>query len=306
MKKKSGIHFLGFLSNVDSSILKFPFEHGLKIECMDSNDAAELMGNLENIESFNAFHKLNNLRCINNEEKKAYCLTFIIDANPTDSFQFGMSKKVSDFNNNIETDYIYNLLKKMRLFKEGNILLAYHYYYSNNVKGEFKSGMHGGTTLHIIEDRFTLEKSEINDLIKFVKKTKFPISQSHIQLAFENFELSHHVTHQRLEFLLLMISLESLFNPSNGELRHRISRSLAVLLGRDKSEASSIFKESKLFYDKRSELVHNGKVNISNQEIKKLRFFVRESIKLLISINKKKEAILSKLDESGFGEKPFS
>lgn len=306
IQNKSSIQFLGILSNVDSSILKLPLEHGLRIESMPLTEARKFIGQIEGTDPFLLHVKFEELHCIDYKEQKIYFLTAVADPNPSKKEIVAITDKQENFDKTVVNNYLFPLFRKLRLFKDGNIFLPRHYYYPNYKKRNPKAIMRAGTIRYIVKDKFVLKNLEVNDLVEFTKKTKIPIYQPYIQLAFQNFETSYHIMEQELQFLLLMISLEALFNPAKGELRHRISRSIAVLLGNNKSQSDSIFSEMKKFYDKRSDLVHNGKVKISNQEIKKLRHFVREAIKSLIIINKKKDDILLILDQAGFGDNLFS
>lgn len=155
------------------------------------------------------------------------------------------------------------------------------------------------------EPLYKLENSEIPDLETFIQNTKLPFNESFLKLAFENFELSYGIQFTNLSFLSLMICLETLFNPGGGELKYRISRNTAVLLGKDYDETKLIFSDIKKFYNKRSKIVHTGKSNIVNKEdLLKLRYYVRESIKEISRIDKKKDELLDILNSCGYGEKP--
>lgn len=104
-----------------------------------------------------------------------------------------------------------------------------------------------------------------------------------------------------------MISLETLFNPGRQELRYRVSRNTAVILGKEKEDSEKIFREIKKLYDKRSDIVHTGKSNTINEEdLLKLRHYVRESIKEIIKIDKNKDELLELLNSCGFGEKSWT
>jgi len=164
--------------------------------------------------------------------------------------------------------------------------------------------MSGGTTLHIeSQPKYTLETSEIPNLQKFIEDIKLPFEKSFLQLAFENFELSYQTSNLNLAFLVLMIALESLFNPGLGELKYRISRNLAVLLGNSKEESKNIFTEIGKLYEERSKIIHGGRKYFTTREnLLKLRHCVRESIKEIFRIGKDKKTLLDLLNSRGFGK----
>jgi len=153
--------------------------------------------------------------------------------------------------------------------------------------------------------RFELGDNEIAKAQSFLANNKIPFSKPHIQLAFESFELSYETHNLGLGFLSLMISLETMLNPGDYELRYRISRNTAVLLGENRKESESIFKEIRALYDKRSKLVHTGNKNvISREDVLKLRDYVRKSIKKIQTTGSDKQNLIDALNAKGFGERP--
>lgn len=104
-----------------------------------------------------------------------------------------------------------------------------------------------------------------------------------------------------------MVSIETLLNPGEHELTYRISRNAAVLLGKEKEDSKMIFSEIKDLYNKRSKIVHAGNSNIiNNEDLLKLRHYVRESIKEINKIGKNKNYLLDMLNSCGFGERPWT
>jgi hypothetical protein len=211
---------------------------------------------------------------------------------------------------NYSQGYLRNAIRVMRLFKEGNILMPaiFEGFVSND--GKFENEVAITTSLFYPrnDEKYKLTDSEVVALQEFLHKTQLPF-QEFIQLAFDYFEFSYHTHKIEMSFLSLMTSLEILFNSGNAELTYRISRNTAVLLGNDIAESDKIFKDIKHLYKKRSSIVHRGEVKgkepLSNDDILKLRDYVRRSIKELIVIDKGKNEILDILNTSCFGCKPF-
>ena len=103
-----------------------------------------------------------------------------------------------------------------------------------------------------------------------------------------------------------MISLEALFNPGGGELGYRIRRNTAVLLGDNHTKSVLIDSDIKELYNKRSKIVHEGKTNIVDEnDLSKLRNYVKDSIKLFYQIGKNKKELLEILNSCGYGKKPW-
>jgi hypothetical protein len=195
----------------------------------------------------------------------------------------------------------------MRLFKEGNISTPLEYYYllrNNRPKSLIRLAYGGFVSYH----PYRLEISELPELEKFLQRTMLPFSEPSVHLAFGNLELSYSVDNKASSFLTLMVGMEALFNPSGGyELTYTISRNCAVLLGKDKEDSLRIFNDVKRLYGKRSRIVHGaGKSRvIENEDLLRLRGYLRESIKKMEEIGKDKETILALLNSTGFTEKPW-
>lgn len=292
------VQFLGLIANADSSILKLNLDHGFKIESLGQEEGLRLIASLGDFDTVEAMHKLSlNYSSFNTTERKIFFVSNSIECDTKTKYQ-----AVSDFDNSLLNDYLRNTFSLIRLFKEGNVCIPYHYYFHQD-ETTAKSFMSGGTILLVTREPFSLKDSEISYLHDFLKNSKLPFKEPYLQLAFENFELSYQILHPNLSFLALMISLEVLFNPSDIEIRNRIARNVAVLLGKDVNESESIFAEIKKLYDKRSVLVHAGKLDITQNDVSILRRYIRESIKQINGLGKDKNGLLKTLNTLGFGQR---
>ena len=276
MSKKE-IYFMGLLANTDSSILKLDLDKEFKIESMNQDDCVNHISILENLPYNEVERKLfMDYRCLNSSDKKIYFVSSSFEGN-IENKSAAFLTDVGVFDTNLVQDYLRPIIRLMRLFKEGNICMPLMYYYFIDNTSQ-KSLIRKGTGIYIHpKPLYKLENSEIPDLETFIQNTKLPFNKSFLNLAFENFELSYETQFINLSFLSLMICLETLFNPSDGELRYRISRNTAVLLGKDYDESKLIFSDIKKLYDKRSGIVHTGKSNIiNNDDLLKLRYYVTQ------------------------------
>lgn len=207
--------------------------------------------------------------------------------------------------NNLVFEYLNTVISKMRLFKQGNICLPLQYcYFMHDNIPKLVSGIEYGS--YVTPEPFTIAESEKEDLKEFIKDVEIPFNYNYLQLSFENFELSYEIQNENMQFLTLMNGLESLFHPSNeGELTYRLSRNTAVLLGENKENAIDIQRDMRELYRKRSAIVHRGRADISEEDLLKLRYYTRESIKEISKIDENKDDILKMLNECGFGERPW-
>ena len=308
MPTKKEIHFMGLLANTDSSILNVKLDHGFKIYALTNREGFTLISIFEGLPPMEIGRKLfMDFHCLS--DKKLYYIGNSFESDiemNNEGVLTSFPSEVAKFDNELIHGYLNPVIRLMRLFKEGNICmpLKYYYFVDNNIP---KSFMTMGTHLYISPEVYTLESFKIADLQRFLRNTKLPFKESFLQLAFENFELSYQTHNINLSFLSLMISLETLFNPGGQELRYRVARNTAVLLGKDREDSKKIFSEIKGLYDKRSNIVHTGKLNIINKEdLLKLRHYVRESIKEINKIGKSKDELLDLLNSCGFGERAWT
>ena len=294
------MYFTGVLANVDSSILKVKLEHGFEIKAIPENGFIGLFSILEGFSNFTQLHirLFHEYLCLDITQNRVFVITNSIDLSENTDKSAIIDRLIEEVDN-----YLVPTIQLMRLFKEGNICMPLEYFY---IKENSTSKPHTGRksprpTSHTT---FTLEDSEIVDLQTFLKDTKVPFTEPFLQLAFENFELSYQTPNNNLSFLALMIGLESLFNPGEQELRYRISRNTAVLLGKTKDDSKRIFSEVKQLYDKRSKIVHKGESGVINREdLRRLHHYVRESIKEVYRIGKGKDELIDMLNSYGFGER---
>jgi len=304
---KKKIHFAGFLANVDSSVLKVNLDHGFKIEAISEDEGVGLVSVLERLPVMAVGKKLfMDFPCFNFSERKFLFMSNSFETNlemNENGLLTTLPEGVAKFDNKLVHRYLNTVIRLVRLFKEGNICMPLKYYYivDQNMP---KSFQRHETGRYISREPFTLGSSEIPNLQRFIQDTKIPFEKSFLQLAFENFELSYATQNRNLSFLSLMVSLETLLNPGKHEITYRISRNTAVLLGKDVKDSRKIFREVRELYAKRSAIVHSGKSDIvNNEDLSKLRYYVRESIKRIYRTGKDKNEILNLLNSYGFGAK---
>lgn len=290
------MHFIGLLQNVDSSILNVELENNFKFHSISEEKGTPLFSALEKLPSEHIMKKLFvDYRCLNRELNKYFFVENLSDMILRDN---GFPKGLIGLQNLVHS-YLTPKIRLMRLFKEGDIMMPLTYYFFEN---PFILYFRVWTGAHLYYGpMYSLDKDEIPKLQDFLKNTEMPF-RDYIQLAFDNFESSYELHLRDTSFLSLMNGLEALFNPGKGEIRYRLSRNCAVLLGKDKQGTTEIFRNVKGLYDLRSSIVHGTRRNVEEGELNMLRGYLRESIKRLLGINKPKEEVLGILNESGFGE----
>lgn len=302
---KQKLYFFAPLGNVDDSILNIKLKNGFIIDSMSFDQGSKIISAIVRIEPANINH-WPHFSTVFSQSK----IFFI-----SNSFDCDLFKKNADGNSFVILDlyqFAKNLVDKnleislrlLRLFKEGNIYTPFWCVYSINDEILTVLLAGGGTSIIQYQDLFHLDNSEIENAQKFLDTTEMPLKFDYLKLAHENFELSYTVPNPSLSFLSLMIASEVLFNPGSGDITYRISRNFAVLLGNSIENAKHIQKEISELYRKRSSLIHSGKeiVNFVGEEnyVLKIRYYIRESIKKIISMNLSKDDLLDFLNSKGF------
>jgi hypothetical protein len=209
---------------------------------------------------------------------------------------------LNNSDNNPVFNYIYPLIKKMRLLKEGNICMPFLYFYVSSRKSPILiSGLEYGS--YVVPEQYTLEICEFRN----IQNIEIPFTYDFLQFAFENFELSYEIQNKNLQFLTLMNGMEALFNKGGGgEILYKLSRNVAVLLGGDYENSELIETRMKKLYGIRSNIVHKGKEEISENELSDLRKYLRQSIIRFNKLNQDKNFIFDLLSRRGFGDSPIN
>lgn len=103
-----------------------------------------------------------------------------------------------------------------------------------------------------------------------------------MEYAIEMFTLSYDTEDLRIKLLLLISCLESLLNRGRDQIRHIISRHVALITAKNKTEFTLHYRQLKAFYDKRSSITHGQKLyneeEIYVEDYRDLHRFVRQVI----------------------------
>lgn len=304
------IYYLGFLANVDSSIIKMKLDYGFEIKDIAEQECRNLLSAIDKTPEWEGTREVRRtFPCFNESEEKYYCISNSFEVPVDDEHKRAklggrFSEEHQEFDKLLR-EHVESRLTLMRLYKAGNIDMPLSHYYElqNGIPTHWVKSV---GSYYLREELYTLEDSDIEALNKFIEAVKLPFSLPFLQLAFSNFQLSFYIRETHLSFLSLMIALEALFNAGTQELTHRLSRCVAVLLGNSKADSKSVLDDlKKNLYSKRSKIVHTGKQDVvTEDDLLKLRHYVRESIKDIYRIGmNSKEELLDLLESHGFGDR---
>jgi len=311
VKEKAKICFLGFLLNADQSLDGLSL-NGFRIKKMDTEGLIQFLSDLDMKERGEIINDYWHNRDVIDPREE---FTMVI-SNQTE-FEY----EVHIGNNRIHHELPHDLfgsihdsadeaVNSIKLFKDGDIILKESIFY-------FKGKHSGNSVMRVIEPRkiypgmlayslSTIERKQLNKLLKHLAGCK----DDSIRLAISLFQMSYEMPYRgdfNMAFLSLMIGLESLLTgEGNGELRYRLSRSVAVLLGETKKESYEIMKQVKKYYDIRSTIVHSGKPGYaSKDDLAGLRQVVRRVITAMLVTGESRDHVLIRITENGFGVAPL-
>jgi len=299
---KKDLYFIGFLANVDDSILKLRIVDGFSIDKKQQNEIMPFLKKLDfyygaesgfEIIGFKQDGRSNGCYCIKNHFPE------LVESTPQGGIVIPIAK-LKEIQQGLR-----NKLRLLRLFKEGNIFMRYSLFY--HLKESIPQVAQIGRE-YPLTDRtvFQLRDDEYAQAESFINNTNILFKHSFLQLAFDSFEQSYETCNRGLAFLSLMISIDALFGDFS-ELKYRVSRNTAVLLGNNIDESQKIFDDMNELYKKRSAIAHGGKdgKKVESKDVLKLRNYVRESIKSIGKLRLNRKELLDILNQSGFGQSPL-
>jgi len=300
---KKDLYFIGFLVNVDDSILKLRIGDDFSIDKKQQQEIMPLLQKLDyhygvksgfEIINFNQDGRPSGCYCINKHFPE------FVESTPQGGIGIPIAK-LTKINRSLR-----DKLRLLRLFKGGNIFMRYSLFYhlTESIPQVAQVGREYPLTDRTV---FQLGDDEYAQAETFINDTKIPFQHSFLQLAFDSFELSYETYNRGLAFLSLMISMEALFS-GGSEVRYRVSRNAAVLLGKNEDESQKIFEDMKKLYKKRSGIAHGGQdgKQKNSEDFLRLRNYVRESIQSICKYDLGKTDLQIILNKSGFGQNPLS
>jgi len=285
-------HFLGILENVSEIIVNMPLKHGYSFDILSYHD-------LENI-----------LLAIEGDGWQYSCeydhLYNYFDVKGRQDNYVIITQNQSQ--NGDHLDYILETFEKMRLFKPGNIRLIYYCCHDEIQEGDLDGSVASVSSTMSSEIIFTDDNSfydikveEIPELLDFLNNFTLPLKHDYLQLAYETYQKTFEIKDKNLSFLVSMIGIELLLNPSHIEITHRVSRNAAVLIGKNKDESIEIYERMKKLYGIRSKIVHGELMRVDSEvHLKEIRSYLKESIQESTKLNISKQELMFELNTYGF------
>lgn len=210
---------------------------------------------------------------------------------------------------NIDAFNIQSIISTIRLFNTNSLGTVCQITYSQDSATLIKHDCdYTSYEFNTEVSNFKLLDNERNEIQEFYKKVVENKSEN-IKNMLDFFHESYRITNSYIAFILRVVILEMLID-GNAELNYRLSRSVAVLLGKTKEESFGIYDKCKKIYSQRSKYLHEGQTEKITPEYQLLALdYSRRVIANLIEIvnnNIGIKEIRDILHTSGLGDNPFN
>ncbi len=302
------IYFVGILTNVDKSILQIDFGNDFKVEkwtfdyyvkfSAESWGSSELDAMFDIDELYYASASRDGMRSI----KHVYVVTKIFDRplrlvsiEENSSNEIFRLHRICDF---VQKD-VERKVDLLRLLLEGDLHIPTGFFIEHEKEPLLCSRKRYS---YLGNKAFKANKKNAEIINRYISIAPLKFKYDYLNLALQNFNKSYGIGDKYLEFLLLMMVLEGLFNNGKQESTNKIARGCAVLLGKTKYLSQKIFKDIKNLYGKRSQLLHEGKSSsVKGEDVLLLKNYVRKCLRHCLAIDLPKDDLVKLLNEVGFG-----
>jgi len=296
--KINNLHFLGILANVNEKICKIQLDNDLSFRIYSYEKLEEILLCLcgDGYQYSTEYDYLYNYFEVVGRQEKYVVITGNVNGR----------EDIGRYITEVVNKYLLNLIDKIRLYKMGNIKLIWHCIHDEiedqdlgNVAAV--SSYYECKIIYPIDDTICgISDEDIEELQTFITEVVLPLPHEYVQLAYDIYHKTYEIIDVNLSFLVCMIGIELLLNPSNYEVTYRISRNTAILIGNNRKNAIDIFKMMKKLYGLRSRIVHGNLLKAENKdELHLLRYYLSEAIKQVIKLNKKKGRIAIGIEYTG-------
>ncbi|HJV21832.1 MAG TPA: hypothetical protein VJ570_03995 [Holophagaceae bacterium] len=304
------MHFLAVLGNVNKSILKVDLGDGFQIEEWPRSKFVSFFELMHGSAEHDIQFKIDEDWGYSHGRKTSPKSVFVVTKNAADYPEQNLPPLTPSWHKQFDKRFEYerryfdlldDKISKLRLSAPGSIKICVQIFYLEEGSSfELHSSREEG--LHCQNRTFKIRMSNLQTIQRLLARPPLYATQKYIRFALDNYNQAYRVAQEHLEFISLMLALEAIFNDGKQELRNKVSRGCAVLLGKSREESRQIFKAIKDLYDKRSVLVHTGDFSkIHETDIDHLHEYVRRSLARAVDLNLSKEIFSSLLLETGFG-----
>ena len=186
------------------------------------------------------------------------------------------------------------MIDSLSLFKEGSPRFGGIYRNINNPWIHYDSKYETEIISKIPLKMEKNEKKQLQEIYDSLEKINFSIKGNRfLEISKKRFVTALSRIDKFDQLIDLMISLESLYVSSPGEITVRLSNRMATVLAKDDSEREEIWRFSKKVYNMRSGIIHGE--GLRSNEINGKKYTLDEIIEKLVKLNRQSLIIFMKL-----------
>lgn len=195
--------------------------------------------------------------------------------------------------------FINKLIRKLWYFKSGAVTSPLSFAISleeRSVISKSQSFDHIYT-----HNPYTLNADELKNFKAYYLDDDLTLDT--LQLPMKYFESCYSTNDNEVKFLNLVTALEALFNRGPSQITHTISRHLALIISKTRSEFQERYTQIKKLYGLRSTITHGQKASPNlSEEVLILEELVRVAIIQCGQIGMSKDDLFNYLNAKGFAE----
>lgn len=306
----ANVRYAALLGNVDKTILRIRIGDGFAVEEWPIEEFVAFYEDMHGSAEHDVWCKLDGEWGYGHGKryrpKNVYVVTKRFDDFPIGPTGTNIDKEMEQFKRRIQfesqqTTLLGDKISKLRLFAEGSLKICVEFFYTEE-DGIPEMVSSREETLHCENRLFRVGTRDLSVIQELLESSPLATGHKYISFAIENFLQSYRVAQPELEFISLMLALESIFNDGKQELRNKVARGCAVLLGRTKQSSRTVFNDVRDLYDKRSVLVHTGdRSKIKHADVLALKSYIRKSLLRVVQLGLPKDQLSIQLTEAGFG-----
>ena len=198
-------------------------------------------------------------------------------------------------------DYVSNLVRRLRLFKSGDIVCASIFQIAQ--KSRTILAQTYSSKDYLSRNKFGLDPEELLSVSDYLKKNL--IELDYVKLAESHFMLAYEIKNDQVKFVNMIVALEALFNQGSHPTSHVVSRHMAIVVSKTREEFLDNYKRVKKLYGIRSKIVH-GQINRKKLKIREraseAQDLVRKGILYCMGQGCEKDVLFHRLNSMGFSQ----
>jgi hypothetical protein len=292
-------YFAGPLSNTGGGLRSVKLAPPFKIERWGYEKLASLVGDMQGASEWQPDHRVDELNCIpefaNTGHVVTACITLEHDESDTQSF-LKLHHELESQDKRLDEQ-----IRLLSLYFSAATTMPVRYWFSlADGRREMMSSSEGRAEKG---ERAAPTYQEALKVNAFLSKHSFEKRAEFIQIALDHWGHSHDTIPRHMQLLSLVTALEVLLNPAQTELKHRVTRAAAVLIGTTKEDSRDIYSGLSKIYDVRSQIVHTGQLkSLQKVHFWQLRWWLSRAILAVMDLGLPKDQMCAALVELGFGQ----